>query len=124
MKINFKIEIAFAITLTALLLVLCVDKFFDLKAQARQGISDKGFAALNDALSVYRGDNEGRCPETLEELVPFYLEQIPPVYNSKGHITTIVKNTNSADDFDKHTAWVYVNDKKSPDYCKVFKNNK
>ena len=118
---KIKVEIAFAITLTLLLMVLCVNKFFDLKAQARQGVNDKNFATLNDALSVYRGDNEGRCPKTLEELVPFYLQQIPPAYNSKGKEFTKVKNTNNSEDFDKETAWLYVNDKTSPDYCKVFK---
>ena len=124
MKIKFKTEIIFATALTVLLLVLCIDKFFDLRTQARQGITEKSFAAINDALSVYRGDNEGRCPQTLEDLVPFYLEQIPPAYNAKGNSSIIVKNANTADAFDKKTAWVYVNDKTSPDYCRVFKNDK
>ena len=81
---KIKIEISFAIFLTVMLLGLCVSKFFDLKAQARQGLNEKNFITLNDALSVYRGDNEGRCPHTLEELVPFYLDKIPPFYNKKG----------------------------------------
>ena len=121
---KIKVEIAFAITLTLLLMVLCVDKFFDLKAQARQGLNDKSFVALNDALSVYRGDNEGRCPQTLEELVPFYLEKIPPVYNSGGAEIIVVKNVSSAEAFDKETAWLYINDISSPDYCKVFMNER
>ena len=121
---KIKLEILFAIIITVLLLVLCVDKFFDLKTQARQGLNDKNFATLNDALSVYRGDNEGLCPQTLEELVPFYLEQIPPLYKSNGKEIFAVKNTDNAANFDKNTAWLYVNDKQSRDYCKIFKNSK
>lgn len=124
MKINFKIEIIFAIGLTFLLLGLCVNKFFALKTQARQGLNEKSFTAVQEALSVYRGDNEGRCPDTLEELVPFYLEKIPSFYNSKGQMSNAVKNTGTTDAFDKETAWLYVNDKTSPDYCTVFKNEK
>ena len=119
---KIKIEIAFAITITLILLVLCVDKFFDLKAQARQGLNEKSFVAINDAISVYRGDNEGRCPETLEELVPVYLAKIPPVYKKNGKEITEIKNTNNSKAFDKNTAWLYINDKTSEDYCKVFKN--
>lgn len=118
---KIKLEIAIAIAITLLLLVLCVDKFFDLQAQARQGLNDKNFAALNDALSVYRGDNEGRCPKILEELVPFYLEQIPPFYQTNGKEIFAIKNTNNPEDFDKETAWLYINDKTSPDFCKIFK---
>ena len=121
---KIKVEIAFAITLTILLLVLCVDKFFDLKTQARQGVNDKNFTLLNDALSVYRGDNEGLCPENLEELVPFYLEQIPPVYKANGKELFAVKNTSNSKDFDKDTAWIYINNKESQDYCKIFKNDR
>ena len=121
---KIKAEIAFAITLTLLLLVLCVDKFMDLKAQARQGLNEKALIALNDALSVYRGDNEGFCPKILEELEPFYIEKIPPLYDDKGEISFAVKNSNTAEISDKTTAWVYVNNEKSPDYCKVFINNR
>ncbi len=121
---KIKIEIAIAIAITLLLLVLCVDKFFDLKTQARQGLNDKNFATLNDALSVYRGDNEGRCPKILEEIVPFYLEQIPPFYKANGKEIFEIKNTNNQKDFDKDTAWLYINDKTSPDFCKIFRNDK
>lgn len=120
---KIKLEIVIAIGITALLLVLCVDKFFDLKTQARQGLNDKNFTTIEEALSVYRGDNEGRCPDTLDELVPFYLEQIPPVYKTNGKEISNVKNTNNSKDFDQNTAWIYVNDVTSPDYCKVFKNS-
>ena len=121
---KIKLEIAIAIFITVLLLVLCVDKFFDLKAQARQGLNDKNFTTINDALSVYRGDNEGMCPQILEELVPFYLEEIPPVYKANGKEIFAVKNTGDIKAFDEDTAWLYVNDRTSPDYCKIFKNNK
>lgn len=124
MKINFKAEIVFAIFLTFLLVGLCVNKFLDLKAQARQGLNEKSFIALNDALSVFRGDNEGRCPRKLEDLVPFYLDKIPPFYNTKGEEGFIVKNAGKADDFDKDTSWLYVNDPVSEDYCKVFMNER
>lgn len=120
---KIKIEIAFAITITFILLVLCVDKFFDLKAQARQGLNERSFSAINDALSVYRGDNEGRCPEVLEELVPIYLDKIPSVYQKNGKEVFAIKNTDDSKAFDKDTAWIYINDKTSQDYCKVFKNN-
>ena len=124
MKIKFKIEIAFAITLTVLLLALCVNKFFDLKTQALQGLNDRNYSLLNDALGVYRGDNEGLCPDVLEDLVPFYIEKIPPVYNGKGKELIKVKNTKEATSFDKETAWIYVNDKTSEDYCRVFINKR
>ncbi len=120
---KIKIEIVIAIFITLLLLVLCVDKFFDLKTQARQGLNEKNFIALNDALSVYRGDNEGRCPETLDELIPVYLDKIPPVYTSGGKEIFAIKNTDNAKAFDKDTAWIYINDKTSQDYCKVFKKD-
>ena len=124
MKIKFKIEIAFAITLTVLLLALCVNKFFDLKTQALQGLNDRNYSLLNDALGVYRGDNEGLCPDVLEDLVPFYIEKIPPVYNGKGKELIKVKNAKEATSFDKETAWIYVNDKTSEDYCRVFINKR
>ena len=89
---KIKVEIAFAITITLILLVLCVDKFFDLKTQARQGLNEKNFITINDDLSVYRGDNEGRCPEILEELVPVYLDKIPAVYQKNGKEVFSVKN--------------------------------
>lgn len=124
MKIKFKAEVVFAVFLTFLLLALCVNKFLDLKAQARQGLNEKSFIALNDALSVFRGDNEGRCPKELEDLVPFYLDKIPPFYNIKGEESVIIKNTSKADDFDKETSWLYINDPASEDYCKVFMNKR
>jgi len=122
MKIKFKIEISFAIALTVILLMLCVQKFLALKTQAHQGLTEKSFITLNDALSVYRGDNEGRCPEKLEDLIPFYMDKIPPFYNRKGEELFEIKNANNSKAFDKNTAWLYVNDPKSPDYCRVFKN--
>ena len=120
---KIKLEIIIAVFITALLLVLCVNKFFDLKTQARQGLNDKNFNAINDALSVYRGDNEGICPQILEELVPFYLEKIPPVYKANGKEIFAIKNTDKIT-FDKDTAWIYINDKTSTDYCKIFKNDR
>lgn len=121
---KIKIEIAFAITITLILLVLCVDKFFDLKTQARQGLNEKNLVTINDALSVYRGDNEGRCPEILEELVPVYLDKIPAVYQKNGKEIFSVKNTSDTKAFDKDTAWIYINDKTSQEYCNVFRNEK
>ncbi len=120
---KIKIEIIIAIFITLILLVLCVDKFFALRTQARQGLNEKNFNTLNDALSVYRGDNEGRCPETLEELVPVYLDKIPPFYTSGGKEIFDIKNTDNSKDFDKNTAWIYINEPSSQDYCKVFKKN-
>ncbi len=118
---KIKAEIIVAISITFILLVLCVDKFFDLKTQARQGLNEKNFTTLTDALSVYRGDNEGRCPETLDELVPVYLDKIPPAYTASGKELFEIKNTDNSKAFDKDTAWIYINDKTSQDYCKVFK---
>ena len=120
-KMKIKIEIVIAIIITFILVALCVDKFFDLKTQARQGLNEKNFITLNDALSVYRGDNEGRCPETLDELVPVYLDKIPPVYTRNGKEIFAIKNTSNSKDFDKDTAWIYINDKASQDYCKIFR---
>lgn len=122
-KSIFAREILITVFLIILLSVLCVKKIKDLKKLAQDNISQKNEQIIEEALAVYRGDNEGLCPVHLSALKGTYLENLPVNY-TKGIASNEVKEGTSFDEiFDGTGGWLYVNsiDKKS---CEIFANIK
>lgn len=118
----FRLEVAIAIGLILLLWWASGFKVTKLKKEAQRGYTAKNLITLGDAITVYRGDNEGRCPLSLEELIPNYLERIPRAYGD-GKVSTDTKTGNSFDGaFDESGGWLYINNPSDRDYCKVFTN--
>lgn len=93
--------------------------------------------AVQSALSIYYGDHDGKCPETLDELWKDkrYLErplghadvyaEVPGRGIARAHWyrdTAKVKVFASVKDADDSGGWGYVSDPRSPDYCAFFVN--
>ena len=76
-KSPFAREILITVFLIILLSVLCVKKIQELKVLAQDSISQKNIQIIQEALAVYRGDNEGLCPIHLDALKGDYLSEIP-----------------------------------------------
>lgn len=123
-KALFNIEIIVAVLFIVLLVTLSVRKVSILKDEAQRGLSQKNLSALGDALAVYRGDNEGRCPMELADLAPYYIESIPFAYNNDGSKINAVKNGSYSKTFDGSGGWIYSDVPSSDDYCQVFLNTK
>ncbi|MCR5504732.1 MAG: hypothetical protein K6E94_04110 [Elusimicrobiaceae bacterium] len=122
-KSIFAREILITVFLIILLSILCVKKIKDLKILAQSSITQKNEQILQEALAVYRGDNEGLCPIHLEALKGEYLENIPPNFSNGEENNSIKEGTNIEDIFDGTGGWLYINsiDKKS---CEVIANIK
>ncbi|MDR0953180.1 MAG: hypothetical protein LBM71_03200 [Elusimicrobiota bacterium] len=119
----FNIEILVAALLIALLLGFSVKKVIKLQNTARTSVSQRNLNKLRDALSVYRGDHEGLCPLTLQELAPDYIEKIPQSYNQAGDKSSKVITGSFNDAFDGSGGWVFVSDPRDGDYCSIFLNS-
>lgn len=71
------IEMLVVMTLIALLLTLAVPRYFSALEQGRLNVQRQNIATLRDAIDKFNAD-QGRYPETLEELVTRkYLRQVP-----------------------------------------------
>ena len=104
-----------------LLSILCVKKIKELKTLAQDSITQKNEQIIQEALAIYRGDNEGLCPIHLEALKGQYLENIPPTFDNGIENNLIQEGTNFEEIFDGTGGWLYINsiDKKS---CEVLAN--
>ena len=121
-KSLFAREILVTVFLIILLSALCVKKIRDLKILAQENISQKNEQIIREALTVYRGDNEGLCPIHLEALKGDYLENIPPYFH-KGQADNKIKEGSSYKEiFDGTGGWLYINNKSDKDYCEVYPN--
>ncbi len=120
----FSVEIFVAVLLIAILCGLSARKVLFLRTRARQAIAERNLAALRDALAVYRGDNEGRCPRSLYELAPDYLEKIPPSFNKCSVENGVAAETEKSACADGNGGWLYISDVKDKNYCRVFLNLK
>lgn len=118
----FQLEIAVAALLIALLWLGAAFKISRLEAQAKAEITQKNKTRLEDAITVYRGDNQGRCPENLEELLKEHLDKIPYAFDKKGVKSADVKSGAYADVYDGSGGWIYVNDPRDDKYCTVHHN--
>ena len=121
-KVLFQVEIAVAVLLILLLWVASGYKIVQLKGEAQRSLSVKHQATLSDAITVYRGDNEGKCPAVLEDLLKEHIDKIPSSYSREGIVSAEIKNGAYRDEFDGKGGWIYVNDMHDRDYCKVFPN--
>lgn len=117
----FAREILITIFLIILLSILCVKKIKELKTLAQDSITQKNEQIIQEALAIYRGDNEGLCPIHLEALKGQYLENIPPTFDNGIENNLIQEGTNFEEIFDGTGGWLYINsiDKKS---CEVLAN--
>jgi hypothetical protein len=121
-KALFQIEIIVAVLLIILLWLSSCHKIAHLKDEAKRSLSAKNHTMLTDAITVYRGDNEGKCPAVLEDLLREHIDKIPLSYGREGVVSAQVKNGAYRDTFDGKGGWIYINDMYDGDYCKVLPN--
>ena len=120
----FAREIVITVFLIILLSALCVKKIKDLKVLAQESISEKNEQIIQEAIAVYRGDNEGLCPVHLTELKGSYLENIPVNYTGGIPSNVVKEGRKYADVFDGTGGWLYINDGKNTTSCEIFPNTK
>ncbi|MDR0734449.1 MAG: hypothetical protein LBG16_01860 [Elusimicrobiota bacterium] len=118
----FQIEIVVALLLIALLWVGAAFKLENIKTQAQRNISIRNRVRLMDAIAVYRGDNKGRCPDNLEDLLKEHADKIHEAYDRHGNKSNAVKNGAYSKVFDGSGGWIYINDPADPKYCTVEHN--
>ncbi len=117
-------EILITVFLIFLLSTLCVKKVKDLKIMAQDSISQKNEQIIQEALAVYRGDNEGRCPIKLAELKGTYLDNFPVNYTQGIPSNKVKEGASYKEAFDGTGGWIYINNKQDKDYCEIFPNIK
>ena len=123
-KSIFAREILITVCLIVLLSVLCIKKIKDLKNLAQDSISQKSEQILQEALAVYRGDNEGLCPVHLEALKGEYIDNLPVNYTN-GLASNKVKEGSSFEEvFDGNGGWLYINNSEDKNSCEIFANIK
>jgi len=120
----FAREIVITVFLIILLSVLCVQKIKDLKTMAQESISVKNVKIIQEALAVYRGDNEGLCPIHLLALKGDYLDDIPVNYTNGVPSNAVKEGTEVEDIFDGTGGWLYINDIANKSACDVIPNTK
>ena len=96
-------------------------RYKKLIAKSRESSAKAGVISVISAINIYYGDNEGAFPETLDELVPKYIEKIPTVnlgdrnWAGEGKNTWKLDPTPETDiiesDIDNSTTWIYNNKK-------------
>jgi hypothetical protein len=101
-----KRDIFIAAFLLAVLVGFSAVKVIKMRKEAYAAVTARNQTKLADAITVYRGDHEGRCPSDINELTPNYLDKIPPKHKADGKI-------------DKD-GWIYLSDPSDPRYCEVF----
>ena len=122
-KSPFAREILITVFLIILMSVLCVKKVQELKILAQDSISEKNIQIIQEALAVYRGDNEGLCPIHLADLKGDYLSEIPVNY-TKGKASNQIKEGASHQEiFDGKGGWLYINNRNNANYCEVYPNS-
>ena len=74
---------------------------------------------IRSALTMFYSDSNGMFPRDLNQLIPKYLSEIPPVSGLKEHRPS--RNVVLADDLSATDSggWLYVNNPKSPHYGEV-----
>ena len=122
-KSPFAREILITVFLIILLSVLCVKKIQELKVLAQDSISQKNIQIIQEALAVYRGDNEGLCPIHLADLKGEYLSEIPENYIKGNPSNNIKEGANYQEIFDGKGGWLYINNKNDINYCEVYPNS-
>lgn len=120
----FAREIVITVFLIILLSVLCVQKIKDLKIMAQESISRKNAQIIQEALAVYRGDNEDLCPIHLSALKGDYLDDIPVNYTDGVPSNAIKEGTTYTEIFDGTGGWLYVNNIEDKSACDVIPNSK
>ena len=120
----FAREIVITVFLIILLSALCAKKIKDLKIMAQESISQKNEQIIQEALAVYRGDNEGLCPIHLNALKGVYLENIPVNYTDGIPSNIIKEGAKFEDVFDGTGGWLYINDVNNKASCDIFPNTK
>ena len=122
-KSPFAREILVTVFLIILLSVLCVKKIHELKILAQDSISEKNIQIIQEALAVYRGDNEGLCPIHLADLKGNYLSEIPDNYTKGKPSNQIREGSNYQEVFNGQGGWLYINNKNDVNYCEVYPNS-
>ncbi len=97
-------------------------KFNILRAETAAAVSADNLKTLQDALHVYRWENENRCPSSLQELVPLYIEEIPASYKSLSEPVSTVKYGSFRQTYDASGGWIFSNNPADENYCEVFLN--
>ena len=121
-KTLFSSEIIILLLAIAVLGWLSARKFTVIRAEAASAATQEGKLMLQDAVNVYRYDHEGRCPSSLKDLIPEYLEEIPHTYQTLTRHTNSVKYGLPETDFDAKGGWIFVNKEDHPNHCQVFLN--
>lgn len=101
---------------------LSARKIKEVRAEAAVAATQESKIMLQDAINVYRYDHEGRCPDNLRELIPAYLEKIPPAYKLLSQPNDSVKYGFPETHLDGSGGWVFVNDINHKNHCEVFVN--
>lgn len=91
---------------------------------AQESISLKNERIIQEALAVYRGDNEGLCPIHLSALKGDYLDDIPVNYTDGVPSNAIKEGTTYTEIFDGTGGWLYVNNIENKSACDVIPNTK
>lgn len=118
----FSSEIIILLIAAVVLGWLSARKIKEVRAEAAIAATEESKIMLQDAINVYRYDHEGRCPDNLRELIPSYLEKIPPVYKRLSEPDESIKYGLPETHLDGKGGWVFVNDKSHNNYCEVFVN--
>ncbi|MDD6172686.1 MAG: hypothetical protein PUB86_00155 [Elusimicrobia bacterium] len=121
-KSIFTTEIIVVIMAVAVLAWLSARKINVIRAEAAAAASKESLIMLQDAVNVYRWDNENRCPQSLALLVPDYIEKIPFAYKTLSDYDSSVKYGSYGLFFDGGGGWIFDNNPRSEHYCEVFLN--
>ncbi len=117
-----KKDIFIAVMLVIVLIIFSVHKVGIMRRRAFAAITQNNLSAINDAIAVYRGDHEGKCPRSLEVLTPDYLPQIPDHMELDGDRVSVHK-TGKRVDMDGQGGWLFIKDPKDTENCRVVLNS-
>lgn len=68
-----------SVPITGIFAAIAIPRFAQMLEKSREGATKGNMGALKSAAAIYYGDHNGKWPNKLEDLVPTYIDKIPPV---------------------------------------------
>ena len=109
------IELMIVVAILGTLAAIAVPRFAELMRKAKEGSTKGNLGVLRSCLKIYYAGNDGTFPETLADMTPKYIEELPPVrIGAYGHLDKSDERTATNDvDAASGGGWVYPNSSSS-----------
>jgi len=97
------------IAIIGTLAAIAVPRFADLMRKAKEGSTKGNLGVLRSCLKIYYAGNDGTFPTKLADMIPKYIEKIPPARIGAYNHPERSGETATTNDASLTDGWVYPN---------------